>query len=256
MNNFSSRITVSLTTTPGRIESILPTLNTLLQQTRQPDEILLCVPTYCARLNQHLGNIPEYLVELEKTTQLRILKTEDYGPATKFIPAWKSINRTRNHFLIWLDDDIEYANTLVEELVRNCLSRAAISATGFKMINGEHRIVSRHLASADIVEGWGGVCCRVTDMPDLDKLWTIKPYNDLSFIEKCHWHSDDYVISRALQDNGIRTLVCSTERFNRTMNKPLDLGLKSDALQYSDTTKGHNVAYAALEQERNKAKLL
>jgi hypothetical protein len=262
MSTLNCKITISLTTTPGRIESILPTLNSLLQQTRPADEILLYVPTYCARLDQHFVSIPEHLIELvkatqlrilkteKKTTQLKILKTEDYGPATKFIPAWKSIEGSKNHFLIWLDDDILYADTLVEELVANCPEKSAISATGFNLLQNSHVIVSGHQAPADIVEGWGGVCCRVTDIPNLDKLWTIKPYNTLSFIERCYWHSDDYVISRALQDNGIKTIVCNTQKFNRRMNKPLDLGFKSDALQNSETTKGHRVAYAALEQAR------
>lgn len=251
------KVTVSLSTTPKRINSILPTIISLLNQTRSPDNIILCLPFYCPRLNIHLKNIPAYLLELERNTQLKILKTEDYGPATKFLPTWRLISREiKNHFLIWLDDDINYANTLVEELVANCPKRAAISPTGFSLLPSHHKIVLKHLQQADIVEGWGGVCCRVSDIPDLDKYWDLKPYNSMSFLEKCHWHSDDYVMSRALQDNGIQTVVCNTLKLNRYMSRPYNFGLQTDALQNSETTGGHMSAYAALEQERIKTKKL
>lgn len=256
MKRIDIKITVSLSTTPKRVEFILPTLRSLLQQTKAPDEILLCIPRYCERLDQHLEELPEYLLKLEKTTQLKLLITEDYGPATKFIPAWKNIAPSESHFLIWLDDDIEYASNLVEQLVKNCPVKAAISASGFTLTPHEHKMGLRHLMQVDILEGWSGVCCRTSDIPDLDQYWTLKPYKDLSYIEKCNWHSDDYVMSRALQDNGIKTVVCYTPFLNRFKNTPLEYGLKDDALQNSSTTKGHHAAYAALERRRNLNKLL
>lgn len=249
-------VTVSLSTTPKRVNMLLPTLKTLLNQTRPPDRILLCIPSYCARLDQHLESIPEYLLTLEQTTQLQIIQTEDYGPATKFIPASKYLKPDENHFLIWLDDDILYTETLVEELVKNCPERSAISVTGFKLLPNHHKMELRHLKEADILEGWGGVCCRVADLPDLEKHWSRKPYSEMTYIEKCHWHSDDYVMSRVLQDSGIRTVVCCTEKLTRFMNEPLDFGLQVDALQNSSMTAGHQAAYGALEHKRSFDRLI
>lgn len=261
MNKVKRQITVSLSTTPKRIGNLMPTLKSILNQTVSPDNIILCVPEYCSRLGQYFGSIPDYLHELEKTTQFKILRVEDYGPATKFLPTWRYINwkytgNRENHFLIWLDDDIEYANTLIEELVENCSEGIAIAATGFNLLPNHHKMVLRHLQSVDILEGWGGVCCRLTDIPNLNEFWTVKPYESMTFIEKCHWHSDDYVMSRALQSNGIKTVVCCTEKFNRFKNKPLEYGLKEDALQNSTETSGHHVAYAALERKRSFDRLL
>lgn len=256
MYNLNTRVTISLSTTPRRINSILPSLESLFQQTRAPEVIRLNVPKFCPRLNEHLEDIPSYLTDLEKNTQLEIHITEDYGPATKFYPSHNSIEKSENHFLIWLDDDILYADTLVEELIGNCPEKSAISATGFTLLPDHHKMVLRHHQEADILEGWGGVCCRTSDIPDLKQYQVIKPYETMNFLEKCAWHSDDFIISRALQDNGIKTVVCCTAKFNRFMNKPQEFGLGEDALQNSSTTNGHYVAYSALEHKRSFDKLL
>jgi hypothetical protein len=221
-----------------------------LVQTKKIDKILLNIPLYCPRLNQRLELIPPFLRVLENKSKIEIQITEDYGPATKFIPAWESIEPDENHFLIWLDDDIYYSKTLVENLTAHCPPKAAIASSGFIFKNNEHHMVKNHLNEADIIEGWGGVCCRTSDMPNLSKIWTLKPYDDMTFLEKCHWHSDDYVMSRALQDNGIKTVVCNTQQHNRYMNKVLEFGLKNDALQNSKITNGHINAYSVLEKER------
>lgn len=252
MSAISTEVTVSLSTTPKRVDMLLPTLNTLFKQTRPPDRILLCLPQYCARLDQRLDIIPEYLLTLEKTTQLEILLTEDYGPATKFIAPCKYLPAYDNHFLIWLDDDILYTEALVEELIMNCPEGAAISATGFTLLPEHHKMELRHLKEVDILEGWGGVCCRLADMPSLDRFeYPAKPYNEMSHIQRCAWHSDDFMISRTLQDSGIKTVVCCTERLTRFMNEPMEFGLQVDALQYSQVTHGHHSAYGLLQRERS-----
>ena len=246
----STKITVSLTTTPKRIDRIKPTLRSLLSQTKKIDTILLNIPLYCARLDEHLEQIPQFLRNIESRTQLKIQITEDYGPATKFIPACKALEPDENHFLIWLDDDIFYSKALVETLTNNCPRKTAIATCGFILEENHHRIVNMHLGEADIIEGWGGICCRTSDIPNLDKILTLKPYKDMTFLEKCHWHSDDYVISRALQDNGIKTVVCNTQKHNRYRNRILNYGLSNDALQNSKITDGHHNAYWLLEKER------
>lgn len=260
MNNTKEQVTVSLSTTPVRINKIFPTLTNLLAQTRPPDKIIVAVPFFCHRLNQHLKEIPEFLSDLEKTTQVSVLITEDYGPATKFLAPWRTIESRENHFLIWVDDDINYNNTLVEELVRNCEEGTAIATTGLDLIarGGQpyHGIQYEHLREVDIIEGFGGICCRLTDMPDLSKLWISKPYDKMSYIEKCYWHSDDYVMSRALQDHGIKTKICFTGMHNRKMIDPWPYGLEDDSLQRSVQTGGHKKAYATLEHIRTFNKLI
>ena len=261
MSANKEKVTVSLSTTPVRINNILPVITNLLNQTRPPDRILVSVPYFCHRLNQRLEQVPNFLSELEQITQLRTLITEDYGPATKFLAPWRTIESRENHFLIWLDDDVSYNNTLVEELVKSCEEGTAVATAGFdiEMRDGvlHHKVKKTHLKEVDVIEGFGGVCCRLTDMPaNLNRLWVVKPYDKMSYIEKCHWHSDDYVISRALQDNGIKTKICFTGKHNRRMITPLDFGYRSDALQKSGETGGHKKAYAALERIRTFNNLL
>lgn len=243
-----SHVTVTLSTTPRRVDKIFPTLYSLFTQTRPPDEIILNIPTFCHRMDLGLDALPLFLYNMEKRDQIKINFTKDYGPATKFYPTIQKIEKSKNHFLIWLDDDILYHNMLIEELVNNCPVGAAISPTGFVMLPNHHKMILKHLAEVDIVEGWGGVCIRTSDLPCLDNIWSSRPYNTLTFSEKCAWHSDDYIMSRTLQRNGIKTVVCKTNKLDRFMSKPLNHGLALDALQNNVTTGGHHNAYSVLER--------
>src|SRR5436190_22148358 len=77
------RIIASLTTVPGRINNLRPTIRSLLKQTRPPDEIVLAIPEFSIR-EQRPYVVPEYLLRLPRLRVLHCLK--DWGPATKFIP--------------------------------------------------------------------------------------------------------------------------------------------------------------------------
>src|SRR2546423_1101232 len=78
------RVIASLSTLPDRINHLRPTLQSLLTQTRPPDEIVVAIPEFCIR-EQKAYAIPDYLLRLPR---VRILRCEkDWGPATKFIPT-------------------------------------------------------------------------------------------------------------------------------------------------------------------------
>ncbi|MEP6698158.1 MAG: glycosyltransferase family A protein [Verrucomicrobiota bacterium] len=97
------RIIASLTTLPDRIATIKPTIDSLLQQTRVPDEIVVVVPEFSLR-QQRRYDIPEFLAAMPR---VRILRTEkDSGPATKFIPIIQEEKAAgRNDTLIMVADD-------------------------------------------------------------------------------------------------------------------------------------------------------
>jgi len=79
------RVIASLSTLPDRINNLEPTLRSLLEQTRPPDEIVLAVPQFSIRQAKEYV-IPSYL---EKIPRLHVLRCEkDWGPATKFIPSY------------------------------------------------------------------------------------------------------------------------------------------------------------------------
>ena len=78
------RVIASLSTVPDRIHNLKPTIQSLLKQTRPPDEIVLAIPEFSIR-EQRPYVVPEYLSRLPPVRVLRC--PEDWGPATKFIPV-------------------------------------------------------------------------------------------------------------------------------------------------------------------------
>lgn len=126
-NPRKSDVIVSLTTVPSRIDQIDDTLKSLMRQTRAPAEIRLYVPERCEREGTAY-DIPERLRAL---SAVRICACEDWGPATKIIPALSSLDPDR--LLIAVDDDRIYAATLVEDLERNALRspEAAFGMSGW-----------------------------------------------------------------------------------------------------------------------------
>lgn len=107
------RVIASLTTLPDRIANLEPTIRSLLQQTRPPDEIVVVVPQVSIR-QQRQYEIPDYLLQIPK---VRILRSEkDWGPATKFIPViQEELAAGRGQTLIMVvDDDRIYPRDALE----------------------------------------------------------------------------------------------------------------------------------------------
>jgi Glycosyl transferase family 2 len=97
------RVIVSLSTMPDRIGRLQPTLDSLLNQTRPPDEIVVAIPKFSVRQKREY-EIPRYLFEIPK---MRVLRSEkDWGPATKFITVVQDeLASSRNDTLIMIVDD-------------------------------------------------------------------------------------------------------------------------------------------------------
>ena len=108
-----SRVIVSLSTVPDRIKNLRPTIRSLLRQTRPPDEIVLAIPEFSIR-EQRSYVVPKYISRLPR---LRILRcSQDWGPATKFIPAvQEELAAGRGNTLIMVvDDDRVYPRDALE----------------------------------------------------------------------------------------------------------------------------------------------
>ena len=107
------RLIVSLSTMPDRIGRLQPTIDSLLNQTRPPDEIVLAVPKFSIRQKREY-EIPAYLSQIP---QVRVLRCEkDWGPATKFIAVVQDeLGAGRPDTLIMVvDDDRIYPRDSVE----------------------------------------------------------------------------------------------------------------------------------------------
>lgn len=243
------KVRVGLTTTPKRIGTIMPTIQSLLNQSRPADEIILSIPEKMARTGDRFGEIPKALKDLEAAGKLRIYQTQDHGPATKFVGV-AQVSEPED-FCIWLDDDILYSPRLIQTLVENCPQKAAIGLCGFFMTgNKGYAIAPDHLGHAEILEGFGGVACRKADLPEMSEFpaLSVKEYAQLDAKGKARYCADDFVMSFALRKKGTSTLVCNTPDLNRGNGlKIRPEGLGPDALQNNQGTGGNLAAYALLK---------
>jgi len=105
-----SHVIISLTTIPSRIDLIGDTLKSLLLQTHPPREVRLNLPAFSQR--ERCGyEIPAWLQQL---AAVRLIRCEDYGPATKLIPTLASSDTDQP--ILVVDDDRIYAPTLIADL--------------------------------------------------------------------------------------------------------------------------------------------
>ena len=107
------RVIASLTTVPDRINNLEPTIQSLLEQTRPPDEIVLAIPEFSTR-EQRPYVVPEYVLRLPRVRILHCGK--DWGPATKFIPVVQeelAAGRAASLIMV-VDDDRIYPRDALE----------------------------------------------------------------------------------------------------------------------------------------------
>jgi len=107
------RVIASLSTVPDRINNLIPTIRSLLNQTRPPDEIVLAVPEFSIR-EQRPYVVPKYISRLPRVRVLRC--AEDWGPATKFIGAIQDelAAGRQNTLIMVVDDDRLYPRDAIE----------------------------------------------------------------------------------------------------------------------------------------------
>lgn len=106
--NHEPRLIISLTTMPGRFERIARVLNSLIDQQVPADEIWLAVPEFSRReLRPYV--IPSFL---RQQAAVKLLACEDWGPATKLIPALMQQSDPHDLVLV-VDDDRIYPPDLV-----------------------------------------------------------------------------------------------------------------------------------------------
>lgn len=105
-------IVLSLTSTPHRLDKLAPVLATLYKQNVKIAKIYLNLPYVFKRENTKYS-IPDWLLKDERVT---ILRTADYGPATKLLGALQHGYFPPNTILITVDDDMYYPPNLILHL--------------------------------------------------------------------------------------------------------------------------------------------
>ncbi len=201
-----SKIIVSLTSYPQRMELMPRIISALNNQTVKPDKIVLYLAE--EEFNGCKDRVDESFLNKNNTTVRWV--HDNFGPYKKFIYAFKEF---KNDIVVTVDDDVEYAATMLEDLLTGAdkfpnavIARRARLITSTDAGNMEdyenwHTIAEEVGLFADIPRfdllaiGMGGVLyhpdrfsdevCR-TDLfhmvcPDTDDLW-LKLYQGLANI--------------------------------------------------------------------------
>lgn len=124
-----SGLVVTLTTIPGRIEVLAPTLKSLLRQTAAPERILLCVPAWSER-EQRTTTVPAWISALRSVT---VVAVPDQGPATKFLSTLGAV--APDQAVVVVDDDRVYHRRLLATYQAWAAERpdVAITAAGWRV---------------------------------------------------------------------------------------------------------------------------
>jgi hypothetical protein len=126
-NTDRSDTVICLTTIPSRLGHIEATLKSLLYQTRAPARIRLHLPRMSRR--EKVPYVPaDWLTQLKA---VEIVPCEDYGPATKLIPAL--LDQEPEQKLLIVDDDKLYPPGMVEHFDRaaDAFPDAALGSSGW-----------------------------------------------------------------------------------------------------------------------------
>lgn len=123
------RVVVSLTTLPSRLEDnkILPTLKSVNRQTRKPDAVYLGLPRKAKRTGEYYPKPSQEILDLCTVVKLPY----DFGPVSK-IAAGILAETDPNTIIITVDDDNDYPETFIEELVEKAKikPKSAIGSSG------------------------------------------------------------------------------------------------------------------------------
>ena len=165
-NSKESDIVVCLTTIPSRLPYLSKTLKSLMAQTYKAKQIRLHLPTRSKR-EQKPYEIPEELLQLQS---LKIIRCEDYGPATKLLPALNDFKSDEK--LLIVDDDYIYPEDLIENFynLSGQYPDIAITSSGWVVPND---LTDRHSTwheSFNLLPPTPLKCTRVKEPQEIDIL--------------------------------------------------------------------------------------
>jgi hypothetical protein len=219
-------IVVSLTTSPKRIHSIQPVINSILSQTIPVSYIQLNLPKVFKRSGETFETIPSFLHH----DKIKIRFVEDIGPITKILPTLQE-KFTHDTLVLSIDDDTIYGNNMIEMFLKyhKQFPNHVLTGSGHS-----HRLSSNQLfplqhQKATMIEGFSGV------------LYPYKLFQnikiDTSNVPKECYFSDDFVLSNYIHIQKIP--ITSLEFFKFPIYKinQLHFGFHNDALHKSGNGK-------------------
>ena len=123
------RHVISLSTIPPRFASLGPTLRSLVAQTSRPEAVELYIPRTYRRFPQWGGGLPDV------PEGVRIVRVdEDFGPATKILPALRAY-RGQEIDLLYVDDDVHFSPNWAGRVLklRRKMPKTALCATALSV---------------------------------------------------------------------------------------------------------------------------
>ena len=214
------RVIASLSTVPDRINNLRPTIQSLLKQTRPPDEIVLAIPEFSVREHRPYV-VPKYISRLPRVRVLHC--AEDWGPATKFIGAIQDelAAGRENSLIMVVDDDRLYPRDALEtylyysEQLPNaalCFRGAAMPSTldwdDAKMIRASELREPRPVA---VITGCGSYLIQPRFFDE--SLW------DYSAAPQVAFDIDDIWISGWLSRRGVKRYVVPASAMMRSVRR-------------------------------------
>src|SRR5947209_2303616 len=214
------RVIASLSTVPDRINNLRPTIQSLLKQTRPPDEIILVIPEFSIRERRPYV-VPKYISRLPRVRVLHC--AEDWGPATKFIGAIQDelAAGRENTLIMVVDDDRLYPRDALEtylyysEQLPNaalCFRGAAMPSTldwdDAKMIRASELREPRPVA---VITGCGSYLIQPRFFDE--SLWDYSAAPQVAFV------IDDIWISGWLSRRGVKRYVVPASTMMRSVRR-------------------------------------
>lgn len=246
------RIVISFATTPYRIDTIKPVLDSIFKQSIKPNQVYLNIPFKSKVYDNKEYIIPTWLKHYPNVIINQI--ATDYGPATKLIPTLKR-EQDPNTIIITIDDDMVYPKHMLRDLVRwylpgsyssDYIANAAITGIGqnilfvpsFDDIPRYDLYVNGVVFGGDpslMVIGMGGVAYK-------RKFFKEDIFSLLEGLPTSCFLSDDLMISAYLHANYIDIIKLSDVSYNPIFSellfRSLPTSLTSDALQMDANNKG------------------
>lgn len=220
MNHGSQKevsLVVTLTTVPERlsldnVDGLQNVLKHLCEQEDDDYEVHFNIPDYYF-VTKEPYIIPEWLNGYKlKYPHLKVFRTEDFGPPTKFVPTLQRITNPETIILV-IDDDLLYYPDMITEH-RKYQERLKDSVICY-----EGRGCVKPIHNWDIRDHW--VIC-VTEIREVRGL---QHYKSVSFRRKAYAQdffdyylgktfSDDVLAGKYFVDNGIKIYVVPYEKHN------------------------------------------
>lgn len=244
------KIIVSLTSIPSRLNKIEPTIKSIINQTLQPDLIYLNLPTFSLKekTDYIIPDFLNYYSTGPENRPITILRTRDFGPITKLIPALLATNYDSDpeSIIITIDDDNIYPNNLIELLVsknkeypNDVIGSSGIQIghfpfyTVFRANQSRDNIywftpnISKNGELVDIICGYPGTLYKRKFFGNAQD---IKNLIDFSSSTRDLFLNDDISISAFLYSKNIKLRIFNLPEIKDSINK--SNGLSDDRLKF------------------------